>query len=574
MTKGQFRQFVEADDYRTDAETDGKGGMGWSENDQKFERKPEYTWQSWGVEQPDDHPVVNVTFNDAMAYCAWLSKKEGKTYRLPTEAQWEYACRAGSDTRFYHGDDPEGLVKFGNVADATLKEKFSGADTIQAKDGYVFTAPVGWFRANKFGLYDMAGNAMEWCSDWYDREFYGVSPAEDPQGSDAGSERVIRGGAWIDVPVFVRSTHRRAGDPATHRLSNLGFRVVLDLEQAAAPVAARTPAADGEPDDERPEDKVIAVETITNTLGMKLALVPSGRFTMGSDESPADLQQAFGKLPDFLPPELIAGEGPAHPVKITKPFYMGVYEVTRGEFRQFVEADDYKTEAEKDGQGGFGWSEEDKEFGQKLEYTWRSVGFEQADDHPVVNVSFNDAQAFCAWLSAKERKTYRLPTEAEWEYACRAGSNTRFYNGNAPERTVRIGNVADATAKAKFTWWKSTTKAKDGFAFTAPVGQFRRNQFGLYDMTGNTWEWCSDWFDMEYYGKSPPDDPTGPTTGTFRVIRGGAWLYMPVACRSAMRNGALPVGLNSSTGFRVVLDVEPGSAHEREETPPLGPKAK
>ena len=131
----------------------------------------------------------------------------------------------------------------------------------------------------------------------------------------------------------------------------------------------------------------------------------------------------------------------------------------------------------------------------------------------MVNVSWNDAVAFCKWLSRKEGKTYRLPTEAEWEYACRAGTTTRYYSGDDPETLAKVANVADATAKAKFPDWKWTIKASDGYVFTAPVGQFKPNAFGLYDMHGNAWQWCADWYGKDYYGKSPVDDPKGPDTG-------------------------------------------------------------
>ena len=116
----------------------------------------------------------------------------------------------------------------------------------------------------------------------------------------------------------------------------------------------------------------------------------------------------------------------------------------------------------------------------------------------MVNVSWNDAMAFCKWLSQKEGKTYRLPTEAEWEYACRAGTTTRYYSGDDPETLAKVANVADAAAKAKLTRWMGTTKASDGYVFTSPVGQFKPNTFSLCDMHGNAWQWCADWYDEDY----------------------------------------------------------------------------
>ncbi len=228
-------------------------------------------------------------------------------------------------------------------------------------------------------------------------------------------------------------------------------------------------------------------------------------------------------------------------MRITKPFYLGTYHVTRGQFRQFVADTAYKTDAEKgERPGAFGWDPDKKEFGFNEKYSWRNAGFEQTDEHPVVNVSWNDAVAFCKWLSRKEGKTYRLPTEAEWEYACRAGTTTRYYSGDDPETLAKVGNVADAAAKAKFPDWKSTIKANDGYVFTAPVGKFKPNAFGLYDMHGNAWQWCADWYGAEYYAASPVDDPTGPDSGNDRVLRGGSWVNWPIIARSAIRSRITP----------------------------------
>src|SRR5205807_5615217 len=126
----------------------------------------------------------------------WLSKKEGKKYRLPTEAEWEYACRAGTIKRYIHGDDPEGLAKAANTWDAGTKVKFPNlVHQLKGNDGYVFTSPVDSFRPYTFGLCDMNGNVFNWCADWYDADYYANSPASDPQGPGTGSNRVFRGGS-------------------------------------------------------------------------------------------------------------------------------------------------------------------------------------------------------------------------------------------------------------------------------------------------------------------------------------------------------------------------------------------
>jgi formylglycine-generating enzyme required for sulfatase activity len=294
---------------------------------------------------------------------------------------------------------------------------------------------------------------------------------------------------------------------------------------------------------------------ITNSIGMKLVLIPKGEFMMGSSESAEETAAFFSKTygENGLKADLFKNEHPQHRVRITKPFYLGAYHVTRGQFRQFVKDTGYKTEAEMgENPGGYGWNPDTKEFGFNEKDSWRKAGFEQTDEHPVVNVDWNDAMAFCKWLSKKEGKTYRLPTEAEWEYACRAGTTTRYYSGDDPETLATVGNVADATFKAKFPHWKYTIKASDGYVFTSPVGSFKPNGLGLYDMHGNAWQWCSDWYDADYYAKSPADDPTGPDSGTVRILRGGSWGLWPYLSRSAVRLRLSPDDRGGDwAGFRV-----------------------
>jgi len=273
---------------------------------------------------------------------------------------------------------------------------------------------------------------------------------------------------------------------------------------------------------------------VTTTARIKLKLIPAGQFLMGSapdDEDAGD------------------DEKPWHWVRINQPFYLGVTEVTRGQFRRFVDDVRYKTEAEKDGTGSLGWNE-DAKGEQDPRFNWLNPGFEQTDDHPVVNVSWNDAQAFISWLSRKEGRPYRLPTEAEWEYACRAGFRKKYVGGDDRESLAAFGNVSDGTAKEKYPRW-TTIAARDGYVYTAPVGQFRANAFGLYDMHGNVWEWCQDWYESGYYTHSPVDEPVCSAAATFRVLRGGCWIHDPRLCRSARRYGYVPTHRDSGLGFRL-----------------------
>ncbi len=296
---------------------------------------------------------------------------------------------------------------------------------------------------------------------------------------------------------------------------------------------------------------------IANSVGMKLVLIPSGDFQMGSAESATEIAAFFRKAlqKDKIEVEPFQDEHPQHHVRITRPFYLGACHVARGQFRKFVEDTNYKTEAEFGGlpPGASGWNANEKRIVFDKEYNWRNVGFEQTDDHPVLCVSWHDAVLFCHWLSRKEGRTYRLPTEAEWEYACRAGTTTRFSCGDDPESLARYGNLADASVKAVFPALQGTLKANDGSIFTSPVGSFRPNAFGLYDMHGNAEDWCADWYGKDYYAISPATDPRGPDTGIERVARGSPWCGLAYSARSAMRFHGNPGLSRADKGFRVVM---------------------
>jgi formylglycine-generating enzyme required for sulfatase activity len=173
-----------------------------------------------------------VSHNDAVKFCVWLSaseKREGRAYRLPTEAEWEFACRAETNALFVISDDPEGLVKIANVADASAKQKFPNWTCVNGYDGYVYTAPVGSFAPNSWGLYDMIGNVWEWCADWYDGKYYAVSPVADPPGAAKTSNRVFRGGGWLHDPEGCRPAYGGRGTPGS-QYNDLGFRVAAVQE--------------------------------------------------------------------------------------------------------------------------------------------------------------------------------------------------------------------------------------------------------------------------------------------------------------------------------------------------------
>ncbi len=198
-------------------------------------------------------------------------------------------------------------------------------------------------------------------------------------------------------------------------------------------------------------------------------------------------------------------EKPAHPVSLAQPFYMGKYDVTQEQYQQLIGTNPSKFKGK---------------------------------DNPVETVSSDDAQEFCKTLTERTRQSVRLPTEAEWEYSCRAGTTTTYYSGDAE---ADLGRVA----------WYGVNSTNT----THPVGQKEANAFGLYDMHGNVWQWCQDWYGEDYYSKSPVENPQGPDQGTGRLLRGGGWSGNPsVDCRSAGREWLFfPLARGSYVGFRVVM---------------------
>jgi formylglycine-generating enzyme required for sulfatase activity len=259
-----------------------------------------------------------------------------------------------------------------------------------------------------------------------------------------------------------------------------------------------------------------------NSLGMKLVLIPPGRFLMGTPEDEP------GRKPD---------EGPRHEVVITEPFLLGSHEVTVGQFSMFVKATNFVTETEKLG-GPMIWDFGEARHRREPAMDWKNPGYEQTDNHPVVCVTWNDVQAFCQWLGDKEGLAYAVPTEAQWEYACRAGTTTAYCCGEQEDQL-------DA-----YSWYFPNFEG-----MSHAIGQKRANAWGLYDMHGNAWEWNADLFQADSYGTSPKLGPTAAESGA-RAMRGGCRVDGWVELRSGNR-GRLTQDLgNDVVGFRVVQRIE------------------
>jgi formylglycine-generating enzyme required for sulfatase activity len=438
----------------------------------------------------DNLPVEAVSWDNALEFCTKLSQKEGKTYRLPTEAEWEYACRAGTTTKFSFGDDESQLGDY--------------AWYIQNSGMNMKTHPVGEKKPNAWGLYDMAGNVWEWCQDWYAKDWYSKGPAENPLNESYGDKnsRVIRGGSWGGGSVLCRVSIRGSYGPIL-RSDYIGFRVVLDsnpeepksnkesgkVATSSAELSTQAKAslppvsAEVKPMPSNPQQGTLW----ENSIGMKLVYIQPGEFQMGSNGSDRD------------------DEKPIHTVTISKGFYMGIYEVTQEQYQKVMGINPSK--------------------------------FKGEDNLPVETVSWDDVVEFCKKLSQTEGKTYRLPTEAEWEYACRAGTTTKFSFGD------------DESQLDDYAWYTQNSGGK-----THPVGEKNPNAWGLYDMLGNVWEWCQDRNAKDWYSKGPVENPLNESYGdkNCRVIRGGSWGYGSNECRVSLRGYGTPGIRGDDLGFRVV----------------------
>lgn len=334
-----------------------------------------------------------------------------------------------------------------------------------------------------------------------------VRPEEDTAAFDAAKSADVIEGYQAYLEAFPKGRFAAA---ARIRIASLR----KGNAPATAPSSADTPAAGREFEDCNGCPRMIAL--------------PGGSFVMGS---PAD------------EPERQDREGPQRTVEVAG-FAMSRTEVTRGEYRRFAR------ETGRSVNGCYEYDGRDWKLNRTL--GWENPGYEQFDDHPVVCVDWDDVQGYVQWLSKRSGKPYRLASEAEWEYAARAGSSAVRHWGDGDIEGCRFANGADQTAKRKFNWGLPLFACDDGYAHTAPAGTYRANAFGLHDMLGNVWEWTEDCWNESYRG--------APTTGSAwsdgdcfrRVVRGGAWLNDPAYLRSANRDWNRTSIRNKHLGFRVV----------------------
>ncbi len=459
-------------------------------------------WRKPNFEQGPTYPAVDISWEDATAFCNWLTEKErkegllgpGQKYRLPTDEEWTRAVGAGT---YPWGNEWPPPQDAGNYH----KEL--------SPDPYKYTAPVEKFRANAHGLYDMGGNAWEWCEDRW---------------GDNGEERIHRGGSWgSESKEPVLSTQREAKSPDYH-VASTGFRCVVvpgkppphmpptpSSESVKAVTSSQTPSREPQPS-----------KPWMNSLGMQF--VPAG----------------------------------------TAGVLFCVWETRAQDFEKFVKATGYDATIGMASLGKDGW--------KARGHTWKNPGFPQGPTHPVVGMNWGDATAFCKWLTEKERKEgllgetqeYRLPTNTEW---ARAAGNGQYPWGNDWPLPEGAGNLSGSEARDK-DWPEELSifeGYRDGYARTSPVGKFKPNQYGLHDLTGNAWEWCMDWYRKEMNSveltstlSSLSDDGGGQA---YRVLHGGSWNYCnPALLLSSCCYNGSPDVRNGSRGFRCVLAFSPNRA--------------
>lgn len=443
----------------------------------------------------NDHPVVGVSWEDAVRFCEWMSKKEGKLYRLPTDEEWSYAvgiARHESRTMYVtpeslHQKTPNEFPwggnfplqtndKAGNYGDTIWRARFPSMPSLEGyTDGFATTAPVMSFQPNKTGLFDLGGNVWEWVADWWN-----------PQQR----ERVLRGGSFYSGEKVILLSSYRGYQPPMRRAHDFGFRCVVQARSHAT-ASTMTPPPAPAPSTSRPDQ-------FTNILGMKFLPVP------GTDV---------------------------------------LFCIHETRYR------DYAAYAAQAKDVDSAWKSQTS-YGITLLFT--------GNLHPVVRVSWDDARKFCAWLSQKEGRTYRLPTDREWSIAAGLGQEEQWTTDTTPATVSK--------SKAAFPWgstWPPPTGAgnysdgrrkisapsantlyiegyDDGFPTTAPVMSFQPNQLGLYDLGGNVWEWVADWYNL---------------AKQHRTLRGGSFV---IAHRdyllTSYRSHNPPDFRHDNHGFRIVLE--------------------
>lgn len=408
-------------------------------------------WSLLMADNPSAHrgpqmPAEQMDWYDVQEFLWRLNRRlDGWMAALPTEAQWEYACRAGAKTKFMHGDAEPGI-------EAYAWYQVNAAGTPH---------DVATLSPNRWGLHDMSGNVAELCHDFFVLQT-DFKDAVDPVGPAAGPFLCVRGSAFNGDVSWLRCSLRGQMQPH-ERMSHIGFRLLLAQGEGVAPHAVR-------------ESRFCDT---ARKVPVEFVEIRPGAYAVGQPG--------------------VAG-APHRTVTFKRGFGMATTEITQAQWIAVLGARDFSP---------------------------------AGPDLPATGVSWDDAQRFAKELGKRLNRTVSLPTEAEWEVACRAGAPAKWYSGGEAEDVPQIA-------------WTSGNAGQ-----VRPVAKLRPNALGIYDMSGNAWEWCSD--GLAPLGAEPVSDPTGPEEAELRVIRGGAYTGDAEASASASRKGLAPSAKQADVGFRVVL---------------------
>ena len=491
VTRGEFGRFVEATGY--------SAGSCWMFENGEAKKRSGSSWRTLAFQQTDQHPVVCVNWEDAQAYVQWLSQETGQAYRLLSEAEWEYVARAGTRTARYWGQNSSEQCRYANGEDMAVKR--AGGDgsheTVDCNDGYVVTSLVGMYGANPFGLRDVLGNVLEWVQDCWNESYSGAPSDGRAWESGDCDMRVSRGGSWASEPRDLRSASRGRVDTG-FRVIVAGFRVARTLTGTSAVprgVVQQQEAEARQQAEETREKAESRKSLLASLIKQQMVHVEGGAFTMGCTKEQSSC---------------LITEKPVHRVRV-RSFEISKYEVTQTLWEAVLGENPSR--------------------------------FDNCALCPVEKVSWKDIQTFLKKLNNLTGERYRLPTEAEWEYAARGGQQSRGYK------------YAGSNEPGLVAWYDKNSGDE-----THPVGQKAANELGLYDMSGNLWEWVQDCWHHSYAGAPSDGEAWQSGNCSRRVVRGGSWLYDPRNIRSAVRYEGDAEYRSDSFGFRVARTLTDSAA--------------